>query len=408
MSGPWLTVVGIGEDGISGLSPNARKAIESALHVFGGERHLELAAPLIAGEIHPWPSPFDTTMDGVRKCAGTQTCVLASGDPFHFGVGVTLARLIAPSEMRTIPHPSAFSLAAARLGWALQEIQMVSLHSRPVATLRPHLHDGARLIVLTSDGSSPTEIARHIRDLRMGESTLLVMEALGGDRENISKHRAADLAQSGQRFDPLNVIALTVEAEPTAALIPLTPGLPDEYFDHDGQMTKSDMRAVTLSALAPAPGDLLLDIGAGSGSIAIEWMLAHPRNRAIAVEADPTRAERIASNAERFGVPGLEIIQGTAPDAIRELPHPDAIFVGGGATHPGVMGAALDLLPPNGRLVANGVTLETEALLADLQSRLGGSLTRIQIAHSAPVGTMRGWRNAMPVTQWRYRKEAGT
>ncbi len=404
MSEVWLNVVGIGEDGVDGLSPAARAAIADARHVFGGKRHLALARSLIQGDSHPWPSPFDTSMQAVRACAGQSTCVLASGDPFHFGVGVTLARLIEPAAMRVIPHPSAFSLAAARLGWALQDAETLSLHGEPVAKLRPRLHCGARLLLLTSDGSSPAEIARFLVGLGMGESRLTVLEALGGDRETLIEVEANALANSDERFDPLNVVALTVHAEADAPDIALTPGLPDSHFDHDGQITKADMRAITLAALAPRPGETLLDIGAGSGSIAIEWMLAHPRNRAIAVEGDAERASRIARNAERLGVPDLEIVHGHAPDALAGLGQMQAIFVGGGASDDGVMQAALDRLAAQGRLVANAVTLETEALLSDLHKRLGGTLVRIQIAQAAPIGSMRGWRNAMPVTQWRYHK----
>ncbi|MCP1199791.1 precorrin-6y C5,15-methyltransferase (decarboxylating) subunit CbiE [Notoacmeibacter sp. MSK16QG-6] len=401
---PWLTVVGIGEDGVSGLSPAAHEAIRCAKYIFGGTRHLALASELIEGDRRPWPSPFDTTMEAVRACAGEPTCVLASGDPLHFGVGVTLARVIEPAAMRIIAHPSAFSLAAARMGWALQEVETLSLHGEPIAKLRRHLQHKARLLLLTSNGESPAQIARFVTDLGMGESRIVVMEALGGEREKISEHSASALAQSGDRFDPLNVVALSIDAEPSSPLIPLAPGLPDDYFDHDGQITKCDIRAITLSALAPRPGETLLDIGAGSGSIAIEWMLAHPRNHAIAIEANEDRAARITENAISLGVPDLEVVQGKAPEALSGLTAPDAVFVGGGASDHGVMDAALDLLPSHGRLVANAVTLETEALFVGLQDRLGGSLTRIQISHVAPIGAMRGWRSAMPVTQWRYRK----
>lgn len=404
MSAPWLTIVGIGEDGLEGLSPAARNAIQNADHVFGGERHLSLARSLVSGESHPWPSPFDSSMEAVRRLEGTATCVLASGDPFHFGVGVTLARLIDPSHFHAIPHPSAFSLAASRLGWALQEIETVSLHGHTVSLLRRYLHDRARLLLLTSDGSSPAQIAQYVTGFGMGDSRLIILEALGGARERITEIKASALAERQQQYDPLNVVALDIRASADAPVIPLTPGLHDDFYLHDGQITKSDMRAITLAALAPSPGELLLDIGAGSGSIGIEWMLAHPRNRAVAIEENQERAARIAANAESLGVPGLKIVCGTAPEALEGLPQPDAVFVGGGATDDGVMDAALACLKPGGRLVANGVTLETEALLADLHMRHGGTLTRIQVGHAVPVGTMRGWRNAMPVTQWRYRK----
>lgn len=398
--GRWLSIVGIGEDGADGLSPAARAAVAGAEIVFGGARHLALARDLITGETRPWPSPF--ALDGVLAARGRRVCVLASGDPFLYGVGASLARHVPPQETAAFPAPSAFCLAAARLGWALQDADLISLHGRPLERLRPFLQDGARLLLLTSDGDGPREVAAYVATHGCGVSRLTVLEALGGPRERVR-------AVTAQAFDladvaDLNVVALEVSATPGAPLLPLAGGLADDLFEHDGQITKREVRALTLSSLAPRRGELLWDIGAGAGSIAIEWLLAHPSLAAVAIEADAGRAARIVRNASRLGVPQLKVVEGAAPLALAGMPAPDVIFIGGGASAPGVLDAAIEALKPGGRLVANAVTLETEALLIGARARLGGDLTRIGIARAAPVKGMTGWRPAMPVTQWRWEK----
>lgn len=402
-SSPWLTIVGIGEDGIAGLGDAAKHRIAAADLVCGGARHLELASELIAGERHQWLSPIEHSVDFVKAARGRNVCVLASGDPFYFGMGATLIRSIDPSEMLTIPAPSAFSLAASRLGWAIQDTALVSLHGRPLDLIRPHLQPGARILALTSDENGPAQLAALLTASGFGGSALKVLEALGGTRERISHHRAETFG-----LDPvnaLNICAIDVVAGPDARIIPLASGIEDGLFEHDGQITKREIRAVTLSALAPRKGELLWDIGGGSGSISIEWMLAHPAMRAVAIEADPERSARIARNAASFGVPGLRGVTGSAPAGLEGLPAPDAIFIGGGGSDAGVIEAAIAALKPGGRLVANGVTLEMEAVLLAHQARLGGSLIRIDIARAAPVGSMQGWRPAMPVTQWNWVKK---
>lgn len=401
----WLSLVGIGEDGLAGLGDEAKRCIAQAEIVFGGKRHLELAAPLIKGEARTWATPFDAAMTDVLVLKGREVCVLASGDPFLHGVGVTLARSIPVAEMRVIPAPSSFSLAAARLGWALQDIETISLHGRDHDLIRPLLHPGTRILALTSDADAPTAIASLLSDLGFGGSRLTVLEALGGPRETIRSSRAD--AFTLQNINPLNVLAVELESSPQARILPLTPGLADDLFEHDGQITKREIRAVTLSALAPRRGELLWDIGAGSGSISIEWMLAHPSLRAIAIEADPERAGRLRRNAAAFGVPGLTIVEGTAPEAFAGLPTPDAIFIGGGGTDDGVFDAAIVALRPGGRLVSNAVTLEMESLLLARHAERGGDLVRIAISRAAPVGSMTGWRPAMPVTQWNWTKPHG-
>ncbi len=398
---PWLSIVGIGEDGVAGLGENARNMIAGAQTVFGGKRHLELAASLIAGEARAWPSPFDQAVAAVMALRGGSVCVLASGDPMFYGVGATLARHVPAAEMWIVPAPSAFSLAAARLGWAQQAATCVSLHGRPLALLRPHLQPGRKLLVLTSDADGPTAIAQMITRLGFGPSRFTVLEALGGARERIAETTAA--AFQPREIDPLNLIAIEVDATPDARAMPLAPGLPDDWFEHDGQITKRTVRAATISALAPSHGELLWDIGAGSGSISIEWMLRDPSLRAIAVERDAERAARVGRNAEALGVPGLEIVAGEAPAALAALPEPDAIFIGGGCDA-AVLDTALARLKPGGRLVVNAVTLETEALLLATHQDHGGDLLRLAVAHASPVGSLTGWRPAMPVTQWSWSK----
>jgi len=394
----WLSIVGIGEDGVEGLSPIARDLVSAADIVFGGERHLKLAAAIIRGEARRWPSPFSGAAGEVLAERGRQVCVLASGDPFFYGVGSVLGQHVAPEETVVVPAPSSFSLAAARLGWALPDLVLVSLHGRALDRIRPLLHQGARVLALTSDREGPAALAGLLTEIGFGASRLTVLEALGGPSERIRSTPASQFALAA--IAELNVVAVEVEAAPGARLLAFTPGLADELFENDGQITKREIRAVTLSSLAPCRGEKLWDIGAGSGSVAIEWMLAHPSMRAVAIEARADRAARIARNAAAFGVPELEIVEGRAPDALAGRATPDAVFVGGGASETGVLDAAIGALRPGGRLVVNAVTLQTEAELIARHGSLGGSLTRIALARANTVGKKLAWRPAMPVTHW--------
>ena len=398
----WLSIVGIGEDGVEGLSATARGLIGAAEIVFGGRRHLALAAPLIRGAARAWPSPFDGATEEVLQHRGRQVCVLASGDPFHFGVGAVLARKIDAREMNVIPAPSAFSLAAARLGWSLPRTVLLSLHGRTLDLVRPHLQPGARILALTSDGEGPAALAKLLGEIGFGASRLTVLEALGGSQERVRAVRADDYSFGS--VNALNTVAIEVEASPGARVLAHTSGLTDNLFEHDGQITKREVRAVTLSSLAPCRGELLWDVGAGSGSVAIEWMLADPSMLAIAIERHADRAARIRRNAAAFGVPGLEVAEGAAPTVLSGLAAPDAVFVGGGATDVGVLDTATRALRPGGRLVVNAVTLETEALLLARHAAFGGEIIRIAIARADAVGQMTGWRPAMPVTQWLWTK----
>jgi precorrin-6Y C5,15-methyltransferase (decarboxylating) len=397
----WLSIVGIGEDGANGLTPMARGLIETAEIVFGGRRHLTLAASLIRSAARPWPTPFDGAATEVLRHRGCPVCVLASGDPFQYGVGAVLARHVDASEMIVVPAPSAFSLAAARLGWPLQQTALLSLHGRDHDLIRPHLQPGGYILALTSDGDSPAALAQLLTATGFGASRFTVLEALGGPRETIRTTNAADYSLG--TVDALNTVAIAVEAAPGARVLARTAGLADHLFEHDGQITKREIRAVTLSALAPYRGAVLWDIGAGAGSVAVEWMLADPMMRAIAVERRSDRAARICRNAAAFGVPGLEIVMGDAPAALAGLAPPDAVFIGGGCDA-AVLDAAVNALRAGGRLVVNAVTLETEALLLARHAVTGGELVRIAVSRVEPVGGKTGWRAAMPVTQWTWIK----
>ena len=398
----WLSIVGIGEDGIEGLGRVARDLIENAEIVFGGVRHLALAAPLIHGEAKPWPSPFSQAPGEVVALRGRRVCVLASGDPFFYGVGATLAGHVTADETWVVPAPSAFSLAAARMGWPLQEATIMSLHGRALERIRPHLHPGAKLLALTSDAEGPTALAQLLTKTGFGPSRLTVLEALGGSRERVRTSEARDFGLAD--IAALNTVALEVVADPGAGVLAFTPGLDDDLFEHDGQISKREIRALTLSSLAPRHGELLWDVGAGSGSVGIEWLLAHPSLHAIAIEADEARAARAARNAAAFGVPHLDVRQARAPEALTDLPEPDAIFVGGGGSGDGVLDTCVEALKSGGRLVANAVTLETESELIARHAAQGGTLTRVAVSRAEAVGGKTGWRSAMPVTQWTWEK----
>ncbi|GGX65438.1 precorrin-6Y C(5,15)-methyltransferase [decarboxylating] [Streptomyces hiroshimensis] len=401
-----VTVVGIGADGWPGLAPASQEALRGAEVVVGGPRQLDLLPGDCSAERIAWPSPLRPAVPGLLAAhAGRRVCVLASGDPMFFGIGRTLADVAGPDALRVLPHPSSVSYACARLGLPLEEAEVVSLVGRPLAALTAALHDGRHLLVLSAGADTPAEVAAHLRSRGFGPSRMTVLEQLGAPAERRIEGTADDWPHSPG--DALNVIAVACRRAPGALRLPLTPGLPDDAFEHDGQLTKRHVRAATLAALAPAPGELLWDVGGGSGSIAIEWMRAHRTCRAVSVERDPVRASRITRNADALGVPALRVVTGAAPAALAELPAPDAVFIGGGLTAPGLLAGCWEALRPGGRLVANTVTLESEALLTQWYRRHGGELTRLAVAHAVPVGGFTGWRQAMPVTQWSAVKPTG-
>jgi precorrin-6B C5,15-methyltransferase / cobalt-precorrin-6B C5,C15-methyltransferase len=394
----WLSILGIGEDGVEGLSATARALLTRAELVAGGRRHLALADTLIQGERLAWPSPIAAGVPKLLARRPRPVAVLASGDPFCFGVGSLLADAVPAHELLCIPTASSFSLACARLGWALQETETLSFCGRPLETLAPLLHPGARVLALCADSGTPAALAALLRQHGFGPSRITVLEALGGARERIRAATAQGFALP--EIDALNLLAIEVVVGPDARIIPLTPGLADDAFEHDGQITKREIRAVTLAALAPRPGELLWDVGTGSGSVAIEWLLRHPSNRAIAVERRADRAARAARNAASLGVPSLRLLEGEAPDCLGALPPPDAVFVGGGAQREDVIETAWAALRVGGRMVANAVTIETEAALFRALHRYGGTLTRLGVERLDTLGAMHAFRPAMTVVQW--------
>ena len=391
---PWLTVVGIGEDGFKGLGRNARHALLRATRIIGAQRQLDLLPVCIRGERQLWPSPF--SLEPVLAKRGEPVCVLASGDPMLYGVGVSLARQITAEELLILPAPSSVSLAAARLGWPLQDVVTLSVVARPFAAINAHLASGVRLLVLSNDGGSPALIAALLTEAGFGPSRLAVFEHLGGANER----RLDGLAADWQHLSTadLNLVAIDCLASSDTPRLSRLAGLPDSAFRHDGQLTKRDVRAMTLARLAPMPGELLWDVGAGSGSIGIEWMRTHPSCRALAIEADEGRQGLIEHNRDALGVPGLHLVRGTAPDALHGLPTPDAIFIGGGVTRDGVLDACWQQLRPGGRLVANAVTLQSEMTLMNWRAQHGGELTRIHVAQAQPLGEFDTWRQALPIT----------
>jgi len=391
---PWLTVTGIGEDGFSGLGKQARRALLSATRIFGSPRQLALLPRCVTGERLPWPSPF--SLAEVLALRGEPVCVLASGDPMFYGVGASLARQVAADEMQVLSMPSSCALAAARLGWPLQDVQVVSLVARPLAALNAHLYSGLRLLVLSNDQHSPAAIAALLRERGFGPSQLRVFEHLGGPDERQLVGSADGWPHSD--IAALNLVAIECLASPDAPRLHRASGLPDSAFRHDGQLTKRDVRAITLARLAPQPGELLWDVGAGCGSIGIEWMRAHSSCRTLAIEADEGRQGFIEHNRDALGVPGLQLVRGKAPQALQDLEQPDAIFIGGGVTGEGVLALCWEHLRPGGRLVANAVTLQSEVMLAQFRDLHGGELTRIHIAHTQPLGAFDTWRQALPIT----------
>lgn len=398
----WLTVVGIGEDGFDGLGREAQTAITNARTIFGGERHISLLPRELGADLHPWPKPFGEGLKALLALRGEPVCVLASGDPMLFGIGATLARDVPVEEMRVLPAPSAFSLAAARLGWALQDTAQLSVHGRPAELVHPHLHHGRQLLILAHDGGSPTAIAALLRKRGFGDSRIAVLEHLGGPLERRIDATAA--SWQDEEAAPLNVIAVHCQATPQARHISRLAGLPDDAFQHDGQLTKRAVRAATLAHLAPCPGEVLWDVGAGCGSISIEWMRSDAACRAVAVEENAGRQQIIRKNAADFGVPGLQVVAGSAPAALAGLPQPDAVFIGGAVTESGVIETCWNALRPGGRLVANAVTVQSETVLVAWRARVGGDLVRIAISNAEPLGGFDVWRAALPVTLFAARK----
>jgi precorrin-6Y C5,15-methyltransferase (decarboxylating) len=438
----WLTIIGVGEGGVEELPAATRALIDAAKTVLGPERFLglttptpdpspqggggrlphlsslanatEIAAPSSPSPLRggrrqpgggreastklvPWHSPLSAMLDQITTLRGTHTVILATGDPMWFGIGATLAKHFDLTEFTVHPHPSAFQLAAARLHWPLQYVATISLHGRAVETLHPHLVPGNRILALTSDRST-VEAAKVILESRgYGQSRLTVLENLGGADERISTAMAADFDLAVGDF---YVLAIDCVADDGAPLLPPVPGLPDAAFISDGQLTKREVRAATLAKLAPFPGALLWDVGAGCGSVAIEWLRAVRDTTAIAFEREATRLEMIGANANALGTPALKIVAGDAPASLEGHAGPDAIFIGGDVSNEALFDACWAALKPGGRLVANAVTLDSEQTLYARHAELGGDLTRIEVSMLDAVGGHRVMRPRLAVTQY--------
>lgn len=393
----WLSIIGVGEEGLESLPPVVRQIIDRAQVLVGGERHLAMV-PNGAAQRLTWASPLSQTVEEIKRQRGRNVVVLATGDPMWFGIGVTLARHVSADEMLIIPGISAFTLAASRLCWPLADVECLTLHGRALALMRPAIAPGARLLLLANDGRTPMEVAKLLTELGYGESRIIVLEHMGAPEERQVPGVAA--AWTVERVEDFNTIAVQCVAGPGAVAHSRLAGLPDAAFKHDGQLTKREVRAAALAALAPLPGQLLWDVGAGCGSIAIEWLRSSRRMHAVAIERDAARRQMIADNCANLGTPMLKIIDGEAPAALTDLPPPDAIFIGGGLSARGLTETCWAGLKPGGRLVANAVTVEGEAALFAAHARWGGDLTRIAISRADAIGPHLGWRPLMPVTQY--------
>ena len=406
MSASWLMLVGISEDGT--LAPGGTEALAAAEIVYGGNRHFELlgsAMPTAPAEQRTWPSPFSSVFRDLKALADRRVVILATGDPMWFGIGSSLLRHFPAEAFTVLPSPSAFQLAAARMRWSLQETETISLHGRPTGAIRGVLYPRAKVLALTSNGETPRQVADLLTASGFGQSHLTVLEHMGGTLERRVEGEARSWRATTADF---HALAIDVIPEPGAMFLPRIAGLPDSAFEHDGKMTKQEVRAVTLAKLMPHPGGVLWDIGTGCGSIAIEWLRSTPNGSAIGMDPHEDRCAMARRNAETLGVPQLQVLQASAPDCLEGLAKPDAIFIGGGLTTKGVIDAAHAALRDGGRLVASAVTLESEAILLGVHEKFGGELTRIAIQRASPVGGLTGWRPFLPVTQWALIKGSHT
>ncbi len=391
----WLHIVGIGEDGLDGLTPSARTVVEAAEVIIGGDRHHLLAEGMTAERVS-WPSPFDALIDTLEGYKGKRVVVLATGDPLWYSVGARIGRSIPPSEIVYHPQLSAFQLAAARMGWSMPDVETLTVHGRPVEQMIAFIQPDQRLLILTTGAETPAQIAAFLAARGFGQSRMTVLAAMGGKDELRFEGTAAEWDHEVPAF---NTLAVECIAAPDAALLPRVPGLADELFHHDGTMTKQEVRAATLAKLMPMRGALLWDVGCGCGSVAVEWMRAARFSHAIGIEPRDDRRVFAAQNAAALGAPKLELIDGSVPEALDGLTPPDAIFIGGGLSRE-TFDVCWNALRPLGRLVCNAVTLESEALLMALHKEHGGQLVKLQVNRAEPVGNLTGWRPLMPVTQW--------
>jgi precorrin-6B C5,15-methyltransferase / cobalt-precorrin-6B C5,C15-methyltransferase len=398
---PWLSIIGIGDGGLDSLTPVARSALDSAEIIFGGKRHLKFLGD-DSRDLQSWSSPFSDSIERVRSFRGQSVAVLATGDPLWYGAGSTLSKAIPTEEIRVYPSSSAYSLAAARMGWAIENTLCLTVHGRKLETIIPSITPKAQIFILCHNGNTPTEVADLLNDRGFGDSEITALSHLDGNDEAIYMNTANEWRN--RDLPNLTTLAVHCIAGPDAIILPTTPGLPDDAFEHDGKLTKREIRAATLAALSPLPSQHLWDVGAGCGSIAIEWCRTANRATASAIETHAGRLNSIRTNAIALGAPNLEIIDGHAPDALKTLTEPDAIFIGGGLSTSGIVGTCWEALSRHGRLVANAVTIEGETRLIQAQESYGGELVRFSISRAEPVGSFQGWRPMMPVTQWRIIK----
>lgn len=398
---PWLSIIGIGVGGLDSLSPVARSALDSAKVIFGGKRHLKFLGD-DSRDLQNWSSPFVKSIDRILSFRGKSVAILATGDPLWYGAGSTLLKVIPPEETRVYPSSSAYSLAAARMGWALENTLCLTVHGRKLENIIPSITPNAQLFILCHNGDTPADVAGLLSDRGFGDSDMTALSHLDGTDEAIHKNTASNWQDHD--LPNLTILAVHCIAGPDAVIMPTTPGLPDDAFEHDGKLTKREIRAATLAALSPLPGQHLWDVGAGCGSIALEWCRAACDATASAVETHTDRLNSIRTNAMALGVPDLEIINGRAPEALKPLAKPDAIFIGGGLSTNNIVKTCWEALSRHGRLVANAVTIEGETRLVQAQASYGGELIRFAISRAEPVGSFQGWHPMMPVTQWRVIK----
>jgi precorrin-6Y C5,15-methyltransferase (decarboxylating) len=399
-----VRVIGIGAEGWDGLTAPARAALAEAELVIGSDRQLGMVRAYLDAECHLLPAPLLPGLgELLARHRARRLCVLASGDPLFYGIGATLVRLLGHEAVHIMPAVSSVSLACARLGWPIEHTTVLSAVGRPLSRLQPAIQPGRKLLVLVAEATASAAVAGLLCARGFGPSRMVLFERLGADTEHAVAGMAADWPSDAH--DRLAIVAVDCRPEPTAHPLSTVPGLPDDSYDTDGQLTKREVRALTLAALAPLPGELLWDVGAGTGTVAIEWLRSHPDCRAVAIEPRAERRARIVANADTLGVPDLVVVPGSAPAALAGLSTPDAVFVGGAVSVDGVIEGALTALRPGGRLVANAVTLEAETALSGWHARLGGELIRIALSKAAPLGGFTTWRPALPVTQWTYHKE---
>lgn len=397
----WLTIIGMGEDGYEGLSATAKLVLQNTDVIVGSERLFSFL-PTLKAERLEWPQPFSAVVDQMKPLRGRNTVILATGDPMNYGVARKLLEFIPFAEMTVIPHLSAFSHVASRMGWSLPDCDTLTLHGRDAANIEVFIQPRAKLIVLTEDAGTIPEVARRLVVRGFEKSNITVLENMGGVREAKSSFVADTLP--AKTFSDLNTLAIECVAGAKPFIRSRLAGLPDDDFIHDGQLTKREVRAATLAALSPAPDHLLWDIGAGCGSVAIEWMRSTRGCEAVAFESNTERLKMIAQNADRLGTSRVKIVAGDVPSTLTGQRAPDAVFIGGGIGIPGVFETAWDKLKSGGRMVANVVTIEGEMHLYDLQEKHGGDLVRLEISNLTPIGPYRALKPRMAVTQWRGQK----